>query len=127
MGLLTVNRVILCFAAIGLGCAPDFEVDLALVDRPRVLALASTPAEAAPGEVVMLTALVATPGGTSGDAALDWSTCLARRPLAESSLGSLSTARHRTATKTTVVARRRDMRRFAVARTQPLAHASTDD
>jgi hypothetical protein len=81
MGLL--NRMIPMFAVIGLGCAPDFEVDLALVDRPRVLALASTPAEAAPGETVMLTALVATPEGTSVDAMLDWSTCLARRPLAE--------------------------------------------
>ncbi len=89
MGLLNdLNRVIPAFVVIGLGCAPDFEVDLALVDRPRVLALASTPAEAAPGEVVLLTALVATPEGTSGDAALDWSTCLARRPLAE--LGAIA-------------------------------------
>jgi hypothetical protein len=81
MGLLRRGSSVL--ALVSLACAPEFELDLARVDRPRVLALVSTPAEAAPGETVTLTALVATPEGTSVDTALDWSTCLARRPLAE--------------------------------------------
>ncbi|MFV8755894.1 hypothetical protein ACNOYE_35535 [Nannocystaceae bacterium ST9] len=73
-----------------LACAPEFEVDLALVDRPRVIAMIATPAEAGPGETVTLSALVATPEGTSVDATLDWSLCLARRPLAE--LGPIAPA-----------------------------------
>src|SRR5262249_53497106 len=38
--------------------------------------------EAAPGETVTLTALIATPDGTVVDTPLDWSLCIARRPLA---------------------------------------------
>jgi hypothetical protein len=69
-------------AALGLACVPDFEVDLALVDTPRVLALRSEPAEAGPGQTLTLSALVAGPEGAI-DTELDWSLCLARRPLAE--------------------------------------------
>lgn len=66
-----------------LACAPELDNDLSLIERPRVIALRSEPAEAAPGESVTLSALVAAPDGTLVDAVLDWSFCIARRPLAE--------------------------------------------
>lgn len=68
---------------LALGCVPEFELDPSLVDRPRVLALSSSPAEAGPGESVTLHALVASPAGTSYKTPLDWALCIARRPLAE--------------------------------------------
>jgi hypothetical protein len=64
-----------------LACIPEFESDLSLVEEPRVLALRSEPAEAKPGQTVTLHALVAAPDGTQAEAELDWSLCLARRPL----------------------------------------------
>jgi hypothetical protein len=64
-----------------LACIPEFESDLSLVEAPRVLALRSEPAEAAPGESVTVHALVAAPDGTHEQAELDWSLCVARRPL----------------------------------------------
>jgi len=75
---------IVSFAAVGsFGCLPDVDSDLSLVDAPRVLAVAATPAEARPGESVQLNALVADPGGTVTEAPVVWEFCKARRPLAE--------------------------------------------
>lgn len=66
---------------LSLACVPEFESDLSLVEAPRVLALRSDPAEAAPGETVTVSALVAGPDGTVAEAELEWMSCLARRPL----------------------------------------------
>lgn len=71
------------FGLASLACTPEVEVDLSRVDQPRVIALIASPAEAEPGEPVTLSAVVATPSGLDVDAQLDWSLCLARRPLAE--------------------------------------------
>jgi hypothetical protein len=72
-----------CPCLLALACVPEFDGDPSLVERPRVLALSSTPAEAAPGETVTLHALIASPTGTLQETPLGWALCLARRPLAE--------------------------------------------
>lgn len=60
-------------------CAPGLEVDETRLTGPRILAVEARPAEAAPGEIVRLTAQVA-----EGDAAeVQWSVCVARKPLTE--------------------------------------------
>jgi hypothetical protein len=96
MGLLTVQRKRPASARIasllsrGLagsvvfcGCTTPVTVDLAVIDSPRLLAVAATPAEGEPGAEVMLTALVVDEDGARPDDALAWSVCTARRPLAE--------------------------------------------
>jgi hypothetical protein len=64
-------------------CVPDVDVDLALVEAPRLLAVSATPAEAAPGDTVQWTALVGAPEGTLEDPDIDWRLCATPRPLAE--------------------------------------------
>lgn len=81
MGLLKPQLAALA-AVIGLcACMPELDSDLSKVEAPRVLALRSEPAEAGPGQSVTVHALVAAPDGTLAEAELDWSLCLARRPL----------------------------------------------
>ncbi|HTA92962.1 MAG TPA: hypothetical protein VK745_25465 [Polyangiaceae bacterium] len=73
-----------CFAVSSgllIGCVPTFADDLSTVTAPRVLAIQSSPAEAAPGASVTLNALVAAPDGAM--ATLDWGLCTARKPLTE--------------------------------------------
>lgn len=70
-------------AATLLACTPELAHDLSRIDEPRVLAVASLPAEAAPGAQVELQALYVDGDGTLADASLAWSWCTARRPLAE--------------------------------------------
>lgn len=65
------------------GCSESVAVDLTIVDGPRVLALAATPAEAAPAAQVELSALWVDIDGEHPEAALDWSSCIRRRSLAE--------------------------------------------
>lgn len=65
------------------GCTAPVTVDLAVIDAPRLLAVAATPAEAEPGAEVMLTALFVDEDGPRPDDALAWSVCTARRALAE--------------------------------------------
>jgi hypothetical protein len=68
-------------------CVPDFDDQTSRVSEPRVLAISAFPAEAARGERVELTALVAAPGpAPTGDPS--WSLCLDRKPLSE--LGPVS-------------------------------------
>jgi hypothetical protein len=65
------------------GCVPTFDDNLPLVQQPEVLAVQSEPAEAAPGEPVTLTALVATPEPNGAPPTLIWGLCTARKPLTE--------------------------------------------
>lgn len=67
-----------------LGCAPDLTVHASRIATPRVVAVRAEPAEARPGETVMLAATVATPRGMTGEAAIDWRACLIPRSPAES-------------------------------------------
>jgi hypothetical protein len=66
-------------AALCAACVPDIEDDTALIEKPRVLAIRSTPAEARPEGRVELEALVA--GGAG--AKVDWFECRRRKPLKE--------------------------------------------
>jgi hypothetical protein len=70
-------------ALLSTGCVPTFDDKLSIVERPKVLAIQSEPAEAAPGEQVSLTALVATPEGDLDTPELSWGLCIARKPLTE--------------------------------------------
>lgn len=64
-------------------CVPTFDDQLSVVSEPKLLAVKSEPAEAAPGEQVRLNALVARPIADQSDAKLAWGLCLARKPLTE--------------------------------------------
>lgn len=64
-------------------CKPSLDDDRSRVDRPRILAVQSEPAEAKPGEVVVLRALY-TDGAHELDVApLAWGFCATRPALAE--------------------------------------------
>jgi hypothetical protein len=69
------------------GCTPSFDDRSSLVEAPRVLAIAASPAEVKPGEAVTFTALIAAPDGAAA-ADLGWALCTDRKPLAE--LGAVS-------------------------------------
>lgn len=64
-------------------CAPVLDDLTPYVTTPRVLAVASSPAEAQEGDDVSLYALYADESGALTEASLDWSFCVERKPLAE--------------------------------------------
>jgi hypothetical protein len=72
----------LALTSLTLGCVPDFGTDLSELREPRLLAIASDPAEAKGDKPVTLSALIAVPEGQSAPAP-SWSLCLARKPLTE--------------------------------------------
>lgn len=74
------------FWGLGAGCVPAVDDDLSLVESSRVLAVLAEPPEAAEGESVSLTALVA-PSEAAGDE-VSYAACLERKPLSE--LGPVS-------------------------------------
>jgi len=63
-------------------CIPKVEDDISTVNRPRLLAVKSTPAEAAPGGSVALEALVAAPDGVEVPT-VAWYGCRERKALTE--------------------------------------------
>lgn len=93
MDLLKNNvRVISVLAAVcaASACVPELDTDESTVRTPRVLAVQSIPAEAAPsaGLPIRYLALVADASGTRSDVPLSWFQCVAQKPLAE--LGPVS-------------------------------------
>jgi hypothetical protein len=70
-------------------CVPAVDDDLATVERPRLLAIQATPAEALPGATATFAALVAAPG-EGNHRAVEWVLCLDQKPLTE--LGPVSPA-----------------------------------
>jgi hypothetical protein len=64
-------------------CVPELGDGTAIVSAPRILAVRSEPAEAAPGRPVTYTALYASADGTLTEAPLDWGHCILRKPLSE--------------------------------------------
>jgi hypothetical protein len=70
---------LLCCAA----CVPNFDDELSIVSESKLLAVQSEPAEAAPGDQVSLSALVASPSTNQSEPGLSWGLCLARKPLTE--------------------------------------------
>ncbi|HWB76475.1 MAG TPA: hypothetical protein VG755_16020 [Nannocystaceae bacterium] len=85
MGLLSRASILLLAS-----CTSDVAVDLAVIDGPRLLAVAATPAEGAPDAQVRLRALWVDEHGARPDDDLSWALCLVRRPLAE--LGPIADA-----------------------------------
>jgi hypothetical protein len=69
-------------------CKPELDGRPSLVRSERVLALRSSPAEAAPGASVMYDALFVGPEGPGAEDALAWALCNERKALTES--GSIS-------------------------------------
>jgi hypothetical protein len=74
-----VSLVLLCAPA----CVPTFDDELSIVTEPKLLGVQSDPAEAAPGDQIALSALVATPSADAPAPTLSWGLCLARKPLTE--------------------------------------------
>jgi hypothetical protein len=70
---------------LGGGCTPDVEGGASLVDAPRVLAIRSEPAEAAPKgnppTTITWSALFVGPDGEQDPNLLDWAICTERKPL----------------------------------------------
>ena len=84
MGILRLRGLVACGALVcSVGCVPTFDDHLSLIESPKVLAVSSEPAEAAPGDEVQLTALVATPDVNGAQPELSWGLCIARKPLTE--------------------------------------------
>jgi hypothetical protein len=82
MRLRSLHLVASSLALLSPSCVPEFDTDLSQVTEARVVAIAASPAEAAPREPVQLSALVV---GAEGEPipSLDWWVCLARKPLTE--------------------------------------------
>ncbi len=78
-----LNAFFVLAAAMLSGCVPTFDDELSTVTESKLLAITSEPAEAAPGDPVTLSALVATPTGDMTPPRLTWGLCLARKPLTE--------------------------------------------
>lgn len=71
-------------ATLALGCVPEFDDNVGLVDEFRVLAVRSDPAEVAPGGQVALTVLWATPEGETVESDdVSWGLCTQRKELTE--------------------------------------------
>jgi hypothetical protein len=71
------------------GCQSSLDQRLAIVSEPRVLAIASEPAEAKPGAEVTYSALVAGPDGPIA-ATPDWALCTAPKPPTEDNAVSIA-------------------------------------
>ena len=85
MGILKhrVLVVLSVLAPLATGCVPTFDDNLSTLHEPTLLAIQSEPAEAAPGEAVQLTALVASPEAEGTSPEPTWGMCVARKPLTE--------------------------------------------
>lgn len=78
-----VIRALAALLAALAACNPDLPDDTSLVRAPRVLAIASDPAEAAPGATVSFRALWVGPEGTPASTTLDWAYCAEAKPFTE--------------------------------------------
>jgi hypothetical protein len=67
-------------------CVPDFTQPASLVTGERILAVRGAPAEARPGATVTWDTLVVTPNGTVAMPMIDWTLCLAPKPLDEDNI-----------------------------------------
>jgi hypothetical protein len=87
-----VMRRVTTVAIVGLvaaACSPNLDDTTSLVSRPTVLAVQSSPAEAAPMTAVTYTALVADSSGDVHEEPVQWYYCNYRNPL--SNLGPVAT------------------------------------
>jgi hypothetical protein len=87
---MSTRALLVGLASLSLGaCVPAVDDDLATIEKPRLLAVQATPAEAGPLATVTFTALVAAPG-EARRRSVDWVLCLDQKPLTE--LGPVSPA-----------------------------------
>ena len=82
MGILKLSALV-AVTALATGCVPTFDDNLSTLHEPTLLAIQAEPAEAAPGEAVQLTALVASPDADYTPPEPTWGMCIARKPLTE--------------------------------------------
>jgi len=83
------SRSTLLFVLLALiGCAPTLDDPTTRVAEKRILAVSATPAEPLPNQSTELRGLFVDATGTLTTAPLDWTYCIARKPLAE--LGPVS-------------------------------------
>lgn len=75
---------------LGTGCRPELDDRTFAVDRVRVLAVRADPPEAAPGQAISLTVLVADASGVRRDLLPDFAFCAEKKALAESAPVSAS-------------------------------------
>jgi hypothetical protein len=73
----------LALALVLAACKPDFGVRESLVDREEILAVRAEPPEAAPGESVRFSVLVATPAGPVASPTVAWAWCASPKLLTE--------------------------------------------
>jgi hypothetical protein len=66
-----------------LGCTPELDDRSFLVSGPRLLAIAASPAEAAPPAAVSFQALYVDASGARAAGELDWAYCVDRKPLTD--------------------------------------------
>jgi hypothetical protein len=71
------------FAGALASCTPTFTDDTSKVTAPRLLAVQTTPAEAAPGKAFTMTALYVGPEGVADPSSIDWAICLLQNPLGD--------------------------------------------
>ncbi len=64
-------------------CAPKMGNPASLITQERIIGVRGDPAEAAPGDLVKYSSLVASPSGTVQAQQLSWSLCKLRKPVAE--------------------------------------------
>jgi hypothetical protein len=88
-GVSAVALALVAATSIG-GCKPDFGTRASQVTALTVLAIRSTPAEVTPGNPVHYDALVAQPGGSVGNAQIDWAYCTQPKSVSEVNDVSLS-------------------------------------
>ena len=85
-----VSRALVIALLLVAGCEPNLDQRTFAVTSPRVLAVRSDPAEAAPGATVTLSTLYVGPDGGASAGPFDWAFCDDRNPLAN--LGPVSPA-----------------------------------
>jgi hypothetical protein len=83
-----VKRALMLAAVVtaAAGCKPDFGNPSSLVTERRILATRAEPPEVRPGEQAVMSGLVVSPDGTEAAPAIDWSLCIAPKPLDENNI-----------------------------------------
>ncbi len=83
-----MTRVLLSCCIALVACAPELDDDVTRITAPRVLAVKSEPAEAAPGSTLTFSAFIAQPGPAGGAPTPSWSFCTAPEPPTENNVVS---------------------------------------
>jgi hypothetical protein len=78
-----VRAGVLVVAVLAGACTPQLSDTSAIVSGPRLLAVASTPAEGPTGTAFTMTGLYVGPDGGADAGALSWATCLLQKPLGD--------------------------------------------